>query len=81
MNNIDKIKNYIKLIKEFTLNFYGGASGSTLICELLIYKSKNLKTKKQSLIKSIQSYHPAFNKCNDLIELNHFSKNLKNIGY
>ena len=78
MNNIDKIKNYIKLIKEFTLNFYGGASGSTLICELLIYKSKNLKTKKQSLIKSIQSYHPAFNKCNDLIELNHFSKNLKN---
>ena len=78
MINIDKIKNYIKLIREIILNFYGGTSVAALICEILIYKSKKIKTKKQSLIKSIQSFHPVFNKCNDLIELNHFSKNLKN---
>jgi hypothetical protein len=78
MINIDKIKNYIKLIREIILNFYGGTSVAALICEILIYKSKKIKTKKQSLIKSIQSYHPVFNKCNDLIRLNHFSKNLKN---
>ena len=78
MINIDKIKNYIKLIREIILNFYGGTSVAALICEILIYKSKNIKTKKQSLIKSIQSFHPVFNKCNDLIRLNHFSKNLKN---
>ena len=78
MINIDKIKNYIKLIREIILNFYGGTSVAALICEILIYKSKKIKTKKQSLIKSIQSFHPVFNKCNDLIRLNHFSKNLKN---